>query len=246
MVKKIRTILVDDEESARNILSSLLTKFCPLIELTGIFKNVEEAVEGIKTIRPQLVFLDIEMPNYTGFEIIDFFEDIDFKMIFVTAYDKYAIKAFEVSAVDYLLKPIEIERLQEAVERASKQIDIEQSNERIGHLRSALKNDELSSLIVTDRGYQYVLDLENIIALEARESYCCIHTGNKSYIASKNLKHFEKLLADNKNFIRVHKSWIINLDHMLKYSRSTFEINLSSGIVAKLSKYKKTDFEALL
>jgi two-component system LytT family response regulator len=186
------------------------------------------------------------MPNYTGFEIIDFFEEIYFKMIFVTAYDKYAIKAFEVSAVDYLLKPIEIERLQEAVERASKQIDIEQSNERIGHLTSTLKNDVLSSLIVTERGYQYVVLLENVIALEAQESYCCIHSTDKSYMASKNLKHFEKLLADNKNFIRVHKSWIINLDHMLNYSKSSLEINLTKGIVAKLSKYKKTDFESFL
>ena len=100
-MNKIKAILVDDEESARNILGNLLEKFCPEVELIGKFKNVEEAVEGINALNPELVFLDIEMPNYAGYEIINFFDEINFEMIFVTAYDKYAIKAFEVSAVDF-------------------------------------------------------------------------------------------------------------------------------------------------
>lgn len=245
-MNKIKAILVDDEESARNILGNLLEKFCPEVELIGKFKNVEEAVEGINALEPQLVFLDIEMPNYAGYEIINFFDEINFEMIFVTAYDKYAIKAFEVSAVDYLLKPIEIDRLKEAVERASSRINREQSKERIQHLSSTLKKDVINSLIVSERGYQYVVDLKNVIALEAQESYCCIHTTEKKFIASKNLKHFEKLLVDNEQFVRVHKSWIINLDRMVNYSKSALEINMDNGIIAKLSKYKKADFEAAL
>ena len=245
-MNKIQAILVDDEESARNILGNLLEKFCPKIELVGTFKNVEQAVEGIKTLNPQLVFLDIEMPNYAGYEIIDFFDEIHFELIFVTAYDKYALKAFEVSAVDYLLKPIEIDRLKEAVDRVLKRLDIDTSKKRIQHLASTLKKDVISSLIVTEKGYQHVINLQDVIALEAQESYCCLHTTEKKYMASKNLKHFEKLLADNEEFVRVHKSWIINLNHMVNYSKSALEINLDNGIVAKLSKYKKAEFEAAL
>ncbi len=245
-MNKIKAILVDDEESARNILGSLLEKFCPKIELVGKFKNVEDTVEGIKELNPELVFLDIEMPNYAGYEIVRFFDEIPFEMIFVTAYDKYAIKAFEVSATDYLLKPIEIDRLKQAVEKAEEKILLGNRKMRIDHLAETLERKTIKSLIVSERGYQHVVQLNEVIAIEAQESYSCIHTTSKKYIASKNLKHFEKLLVENNNFARVHKSWIVNLDHLINFSRSSLEINLTSGIIAKLSKYKKPDFELLL
>lgn len=243
---KIKAILVDDEESARNILRSLLEKFCPQVTLIEAYKNVQEAVEGIKLHTPDLVFLDIEMPNYAGYEIIDFFDEVDFEMIFVTAYDKYAIKAFEVSAVDYLLKPVEIDRLKEAVTRVAARLNLKHSKERIKHLQSTLKDGNIGSIIVSDKGYQYTLNLSDIIALEAQESYCKIHTQNKSFIESKNLKHFERLLVEKLNFVRVHKSWIVNLDHMINYSKLNLKINLTGDLEAKLSKYKKADFEKML
>ena len=166
--------------------------------------------------------------------------------MFITAYEKYAIKAFEVSAVDYLLKPIEIDRLKESVARVSQKLSKDQSSERVNHLKKTLQEKELSSLIVTQNGYQYIVQIEDVIAIEAEESYSCIHTADKRYLVSKNLKHFERLLCDQSNLVRVHKSWIINLGHLINYSRSELEINLNSGIIAKLSKYKKADFEAQL
>jgi len=245
-VNKIRAILVDDEESARDVLENLLRRFCPEVELIAKCSNVQQAVESIKLHQPNVVFLDIEMPNYAGYELVDFFTEINFEIIFVTAYDQYAIKAFEVSAVDYLLKPIEIERLQESVARVSHKFDKVQNNEKINHLKEILKTDALQSIIATKNGNQYIVSLKDIIAIEAQESYSCIHTVSGTYLMSKNLKHFERMLESENNFIRAHKSWIINIHFILHYSKSELSIKLESEIIAKLSKYKKVEFEQLI
>lgn len=238
--------MVDDEESARDVLENLLHRFCPQVELMAKCHNVDQAVSAIEKYHPQLVFLDIEMPNYAGFEIVKFFETVDFEIIFVTAYDHYALRAFEVAAVDYLLKPIDIDRLKIAVDKAETSVNTKQAAERMKLLSESLETKELSSIILNDRGYQYVVELQNIIAIEAHESYSTVHTADKKYVASKNLKHFERLLSDIPDFFRVHKSWMVNKKHILNYSRSDLSINLMHGIHAKLSKYKKDEFEASL
>ena len=117
MTSKIKTIVVDDEESARDVIKNLLVRFCPDIEIVDICTSVPEAVESIKIHKPQLVFLDIEMPNYAGFEIVNFFEEVNFEIVFLTAYEQYAIKAFEISAIDYLLKPISFARFSRAISK---------------------------------------------------------------------------------------------------------------------------------
>jgi two-component system LytT family response regulator len=241
-VSKIKTILVDDEESARDVLENLLHRFCPDIELVAKCENVLQAIDVIKREAPQLVFLDIEMPEYSGFEIIKFFKEINFNIIFVTAYDRYAVRAFDVAAVDYLLKPVDIDRLKKSVARV-KQLNKEQQTQRLSLLETALQSQKINHIIVSDKGRQYILSIENIIAFEAQESYCFIHTTTKKYTVSKNLKHFETLFAENPSFIRVHKSWLIAKAHVLNYSKSNLTIDLTNGICAKLSKYKKTEFE---
>lgn len=245
-MNKIKAILVDDEESARDVLESLLLRFCPNVDLLAKCNNVEQAVQAIKRNQPDVVFLDIEMPNYRGYELVNFFTDINFEIIFVTAYDHYAIKAFEVSAIDYLLKPIEIDRLIESVNRVSTKFNKEQSIEKITHLKEALKNDSLQSIIIPKNGNQHVVLLKDIIAIEAKESYCCVQTTTEKFMISRNLKYVERMLEDNSNFFRVHKSWIINMDFILNYSKSELSIKLKLDVVAKLSKYKKVEFEALL
>lgn len=243
---ELTAIIVDDEQSARDILANLLARFCPTVKVLGSYSNVPDAVEAIKELKPQVAFLDIEMPNYSGFEIVDFFQEVDFEMVFITAYDKYAIKAFEVSAVDYLLKPIEIERLKQAVEKLEKRVG--QSRD-LNHklLAESLKSDTVSKIAVSIKGYQTIVNVNEIVAIEANESYSNIHLLDGTiHLVSKNLKHFENLLADNINFFRSHKSWIVNLDMLEKYNRSKGEIDLKSEIVAKLSKYRKEEFEAAL
>jgi two-component system LytT family response regulator len=241
--KKIRTIITDDEESARDILENLIIRFCPDIEIVAKCENIPQAVNEIKKSKPDLVFLDIEMPNYAGYEIIDFFEEIDFKIVFVTAYDKYAIRAFEVAAFDYLLKPIDIQRLQKTIERIKKEFNHSIQKENLSVLAELIQSNKLTNIIISDKGQQLIIPIENIICIEAQESYCNIHTKSKVYTVSKNLKHYENLLETNTEFIRTHKSWLINRIHLIKYSNSDLTIELTNKIIAKLSKYKKADFE---
>ncbi len=245
-MNKLRAILVDDEESARDVLQNLLLRFCPEVELISKCENVVQAVEVINREKPDLVFLDIEMPNYAGFEIVSFFKEINFDIIFVTAYDQHAVRAFEIAAIDYLLKPVDIGRLKLAVDRVQQKHAIEQQAERLSLLSNTLESKELKNIVVTDKGQQHIIAIENIMAIEAQESYCTIHTTGKNYVASKNLKHFETVLESLPKFIRVHKSWLINKKFIQHYSKSELSIQLSNGLVAKLSKYKKAEFEAAI
>lgn len=245
-MNKLRAILVDDEESARDVLQNLLLRFCPDVELIAKCENVLQAVDVIKIERPDLVFLDIEMPNYAGYEIAGFFKEINFEIIFVTAYDQYAIRAFEVAAIDYLLKPVDIDRLKLSIERVRTQRNTEQQAQRLALLSNTLENKQLKNIVVSDKGQQNIIAIESIIAIEAQESYCIIHTTEKKIVASKNLKHFETVLESLPQFIRVHKSWMVNKAHIKNYSKSDLSIQLSNGLMTKLSKYKKTEFEAAI
>lgn len=242
----LNAIIVDDEESARDVLENLLTRFCPEINLLAKCTTVPDAVEKINMHHPHVVFLDIEMPNYAGFEIVNFFKNINFQIIFVTAYDKYAIRAFEVSAIDYLLKPVDIDRLKQAVEKARHKVNLIESAQRMELLSETITTKEIKNIAVTDKGYQHILATDAIIAIEACESYSIIHTLEKKYTVSKNLKQFEQLLEENPDFVRIHKSWIIQLKHMINYSRSELIVNLKGDLQARLSKYKKQDFEKLI
>ena len=245
-MEKIRAILVDDEESARDVLENLLLRFCPEVDLVGKYENIPQAIQGIKEHSPDLVFLDIEMPNYAGYEIVNFFETVNFEIVFISAYDKYAVKAFEISAVDYLLKPIEIDRLKEAVHRVHSRLKQSIPDTRFQQLKKTLKEDDFSSIMIAEKGLHQSVQLAHIIAFEAHESYTYVHTAGKKFLVSKNLKHFESMLEDKKKFFRVHKSWIVNLDHLQNYSKTALEINLSHGVIARLSKYKKEKFESAM
>ncbi len=245
-MNKLRAILVDDEESARDVLQNLLLRFCPDVELIAKCENVLEAVDVINKEHPDLVFLDIEMPNYAGYEIVNFFKEINFEIIFVTAYDQYAIRAFEIAAIDYLLKPVDIERLKLSIARVKTQRNTEQQAQRLALLSNTLESKQLKNIVVSDKGQQHIIPIESIIAIEAQESYCIIHTNEKKIVASKNLKHFETILESLPQFIRVHKSWIVNKEHIKNYSKSDLSIQLSNGLTTKLSKYKKAEFEAAI
>lgn len=246
MQKTFEAILVDDEVSARNILSNLILNYCPQIKIVDKCENVEQATISINQHKPDLVFLDIEMPNYAGYEITSFFKTIDFEIIFITAYDHYAVKAFQVSAVDYVLKPIDISRLKEAVNKFIAKQHIKDSSLNYELLIESLKADKINRIIIPYQGDQKIIILEDIIALEANEAYCFIHTIGPKYIVSKNLKHFENLFNKNTNFFRTHKSWIINLDFLKNYSKTKLILKLDQHIHAKLSKYKKVQFETIL
>lgn len=243
MIKKINAIIVDDEERARDVLSTLIERHCPQIHIQDQCKNVKEAIKSIQNHRPNVVFLDIEMPEQAGYELVEFFDPIDFEIIFVTAYDHYAIKAFELSAIDYLLKPVEIKRLKEAIARVEDKIGTRKMEENYKTLVQNLKKEQIDRIIIPHNREQLVISLNEILALEAKESYSVIHCENgKNYMVSKNLKHFESLLEDT-SFFRSHKSWLINTSKIISYSKKSLEVTLSEKVKAKLSKYKKAKFE---
>lgn len=242
-MSKLKAILIDDEESARDVLENLLIRFCPEVTLLAKCESLTVAVEAIKKHNPDVVFSDIEMPNYAGYEIVNFFNEINFDLIFVTAYDQYAIRAFEVAAIDYLLKPIDIERLKLSVKRVLEKSNIKQQSEKITLLSNTLETKQIKNIIISDKGQSNLISIDSIIAIEAQESYCTIYTKDKKLIASKNLKHFETLFENLPYLLRVHKSWLINKNHVINYSKSDLIIQLSNNILAKLSKYKKAEFE---
>lgn len=247
MSSKTKAIIVDDEISARHILNSLLENTATDIEVIDMCSNLEEALLSIQQHKPDLVFLDIEMPKYAGYEITSFFETVPFEIIFVTAYDHYAIKAFEVSAVDYVLKPIAIDRLEEALEKYREKAKSKVAVENYQIMLESLESQSISKLVIHTNKGQKIIQINDIISIEADRSYCQIHTSdNNSYIQSKNLKHFENLFQDNDQFIRCHKSWIINSNYVDSYSNSDLLVYLKNGQEVKLSKYKKSDFENLI
>jgi len=145
---KLKAIIIDDEQRARDVLNNLIARFCPQVEVIALCENVLSAVEQIKKQAPDIVFSDIEMPQYAGYELVNFIDKINFEIIFVTAYDQYAVRAFEVAAIDYLLKPVEIDRLRQAVARVEARKEKEQQTESLLVLKEAIEKKKINSIVI--------------------------------------------------------------------------------------------------
>lgn len=239
----IRAVIIDDEKLARDVILNYLNEYCPDVEVVAQASTVKTALTAIQKTVPDLVFLDIEMPDGTGFDLLNSFEKIDFKIIFVTAYSEYAIRAFRFSALDYLLKPVKIDELIDAVARVRSAgttgISTEIMTSLLNNLRS--NSSKQSTLIIPNiKGFE-VLRVTDIIMCQA-DGYCTnfMLSGNRKIVSSKNLKHFDGLLEDQ-NFLRVHHSYLVNLDHVTGYTRQG-EINLTEGLKAFLGDSYKNEF----
>lgn len=218
----LSAFIVDDEVQSRETLERMLINFCPQVEILGKAASVAEAVTLIDEQQPDVVFLDIEMPGGNGFTLLEHYEELPFEVIFTTAHDLYAINAIKFSALDYLLKPVNIKELQEAVKRAEKKIGSKNENSRtqkIDTLKSNLsQGDQPFSKIAlpTSEGIDFV-EIDDIIRVEAERSYSNFHLkSRKKILVSKPLREFEDLL-EQCNFFRTHKSHMINLNHLKKY-----------------------------
>lgn len=215
-----KAIIIDDEPRARKVLSTLLAENCPEVEILGTAGDVPEGVKSINKLQPDVVFLDIEMPGYSGFELLDFFQEVTFQIIFTTAYSEYALQAFEVSAIDYLLKPIQIDKLISAVEKAKQQISYSQTAEKLEALKSNLSAEgQIKKIALPVANGLLFVETLDIIYLKAEGSYTQIHLVNgPKLLVSKKLKEFEQLLQ-NPSFFKSHRSFLINLDHVQQYVR---------------------------
>lgn len=243
-MNKLSAILVDDEINARENLRYLLNDFCKNIDILDEASNVDEAVKSIKKHQPQIVFLDIEMPQKNGFQLLEEFDEINFHVIFVTAYDSYAIKAFQVTAIDYLLKPIDISLLEKAIKKVEKHIENNTQGSRINLLQENKK--KITKIAIPYKSDYAIVNINNILCVEADRMYSIIYTvKGKEFVVAKKLNYYESLFSSEEMFIRVHRSWIVNTNHINTYSKKEKEIKLDSELKIPVSKSYKESFETL-
>jgi two-component system LytT family response regulator len=221
MTKKLRSLIVDDEANAVDFINSIAEEYCPDLEIVGKAYNVDEGITKVEETKPDLIFLDVEMPNGTGFDLLDHFPDKKFDVIFITAFNHYAIKAIKFSAVDYILKPINITEFIEAVSKVVRKRSDSQysSSQSLRILMENLRSGSPSRLAIpTADGMEY-LNPKEIIRIEADRSYSWLYlTGNRKILVSKHLKEFQDLLSD-RYFFRSHNSFLINLKYVRKFVR---------------------------
>jgi two-component system LytT family response regulator len=248
----ITAIIVDDEKHNVVMLQSLLKENCPEINVVDFAYNVESAFEKINTIKPQLVFLDIKMPKKSGFDLLRLFPEINFEVIFVSAFNEYAITAFEFNALGYILKPIDYVALQKTVKNASSIIYARNNlqNNDISQFLKTLedKGDKINKISVHHNDKVIFLNVKDFVFIECKTEFCELNLFDRStYTSSKELKKFENLLSEIGSFIKINKSIIINTDYIKSYTKGdVFKITMHTGEVFEVSRRKKTDIISLL
>ncbi len=246
----VRAIIVDDELSAHENLRYLLQQYCPAVTIVGEAFQVDEAVVLIEETMPDLVFLDIEMPHKSGFELFNAIKTISFHTIFVTAYDQHAIRAFSVSAIDYLLKPIAIDLLKSAVEKVALKQEAQHFMERINAFQENHSHSAIRKLSIPYKSDYIIINIDDVLYIEADRMYSRIHIkSNKpqnTFLYAKKLSYFEELLTSNENFCRTHRSWIVNLDHVASYSKKEHQLSIHTTTQIPVSKSYKELVESKL
>lgn len=235
---KLKTLIIDDEQPARDIMKHYLKEF-EEVEIIGEFFDGFSGLKAIQELKPDLVFLDVQMPKLTGLELLELLDQPPM-IIFSTAYDHYAIKAFEMSAIDYLLKPYSKERLVQAVQKALTQAGTgEKSLSPVQNLVKTLEENTeyLQRIAVKSRHKVSVIPIDEIIFLEAEGDYVMIHTKDNKHLKEKTMKYFETHL-DPDRFIRVHRSSIVNADHIHRlelYNKESYMVILKNNVSVKAS-----------
>ena len=243
----MKAIIIDDEPAGRDFLADLLKEYCNNITVAGEGKNVKEGIKCIDKIRPDLVFLDIHMPDGIGFDVLEGVKYKDFAVIFVTAFDKYAVRAFRFSAIDYLLKPIDPDLLKQAVKKAEDSTNREQLNKMLegflNHYRGAKGNGNKLVLRTSDK--VHLLNISNIIRCQSDKNYTEFHfLGHQPVVVSKTLKEYQDLLEDH-NFIRVHQSHLINPDYIDHFDRYDAKVYMADGSEIPVATRRKDELMTL-
>jgi two-component system LytT family response regulator len=242
----IKAVLVDDDPKNIAILKTLLQELPLDIEVVGEAVNVEEASKLIPLLNPNLVFLDIEMPFGNAFDLLDKLKPVEFEIIFITAFDEYSLKAFRYSALDYLLKPVDIDDLQVAVERAEKKIALKSINGQLSNLLLNL-NKPASSItriaMPVKEGFDFI-GINEIISCQSKNYCTLVHTqSGKKYICDRTIKEYEDLLPEN-SFFRIHHSYIVNVNFIRKFfkeGRGGY-LELSDGTTVPVASRRKDIF----
>lgn len=217
----MKAIIIDDETKARQLLQAMLQDYCPEVTVVAEADDLPNGIKAIKRHAPDVVFLDIEMPGHSGLELLDFFteDEVNFQIIFATAYNQYAIKAFKLSAVDYLLKPIDSDQLVDAVARAKKQQEKQITNYQL--LKHQLSTDSKGKLALPQANGIKFIPFGDILFFKGDRAYTEIHcTDGQMLLASRNLHYFEEALESTPQFFRSHRSYIVNVQAIKEYVRA--------------------------
>jgi two-component system, LytTR family, response regulator len=211
----MNAIIVEDEAKSADVLRKLITLTNPNVTIVAVANNVKDALQHINELQPDLVFMDIELPDGTGFDVLEKVAFKNFSVIFTTAYDSFAVRAFKYNAIDYLLKPIDSEELEIAIKKVTIQTQLTPT--RVNNIVEAARNSSIIKKITLPTGTAYeIIALEDIIRCEADTSYTKFFLKDgKRYIVSNSLKHYEDLLPQDK-FVRIHHHHLINIDHVVR------------------------------
>lgn len=245
MSETIKAIIVDDESKSRVVLKTLVNKLCPEITLIGEAADTDGAFELITQFQPHLVFLDIQMPRADGFSLLKRFDPVPFEIIFVTSFDQYAITAIKFSALDYLLKPVEVGDLLEAVKKAVTRIGTKQDNniQVINLLKSIDDLPETHHVAIHTPDSVRLIEEASIVSIMGEGHYCTIRTdSDERFTTAKNLRDFEDYFGEASSFVRISKSQMINAKKILKYSKGEpFIIELVNGEVFEVARRRKPE-----
>lgn len=244
-----KTVIIEDEKRAQILLKSILEQNFPNIQIMDICDDLPTGVKSILKHKPDFVFLDIEMPHFSGLEILDFFEpsQVQFSIIFTTAYHHYAIEALKISAVDYLLKPINKDDVILAINRYEKTSKNHKTNS-FSSLKSVLTEQKIDKIAVPEGSQLHFISPETIIYIKADNSYSELYLTDKSKMTvSRSIKNFEDGLKHSNQFFRIHKSYLINVMFIKKFDKSNGGwVCLTNGIELPVSTEKTNDFLSLI
>lgn len=254
MQNKIRAIIVDDEKKSSNVLSVLLASYCPSVEVVGIADSEQSAFQLINRSTIDLLFLDVEMPPKTGFDLLTRLGKINFEVIFVTGFDQYALQAIKFHALDYLLKPIDIDELILAVNKVKERLKKSVNTERIERLLDNIQTenkDKQQIAVVRQDGLEFI-PIEEISRLQADGPCTWIYLiGDRKILSSKNLGEYQKVLPEynshfNHRFFRVHHSHVINLRYIQTFNRREKEVTLKDGSKIPVAQRRYPEFSEAL
>ncbi|WP_319482085.1 LytTR family DNA-binding domain-containing protein [uncultured Draconibacterium sp.] len=243
----IRTVIIDDEPRARETLNKMLRTYCKDVEIVGEGNNVKSGIEQIENLHPDVVFLDIRMPDGTGFDLLEQLNYLDFALVILTAYDEYALKAFKFSAIDYMLKPLDPEELINSVKKIKSSLNVE--NNQLKTLLENINNSfkPFQKLVLKTAESIYIVKTDDIIRIEAESNYCRFYIHNSPAIfISKTLKEYNKILQQS-NFFRPHQSHLVNLNRIVRIDKQDgITIHMDDGSQVPVSFRKKDLLHAAL
>ena len=223
----LRTIIIDDEPDSVKLLQLQLSQHCPHVELVGMYTSSVKALQNIEALKPDLLFLDIEMPVMNGFEMLEKILHLNFSIVFVTAYNQFALKAFRFNALDFLVKPIDSKELTEAVAKAEKHIKPTAS--QLMMLQKQLRGEPVTKIAIPAQHGVTFIDLNEIVYSEASNNYSkLVLTDGRHFLISKTLKDVQEVLEEE-HFLRVHRQYIINLNHVKQFNRNEGILTMTNG-----------------